>query len=143
MLEFLEGDGELGFAGLLGIVDDFTFAAAFGGVETEGALEAVGESGEAGLAVGVGADLEIEFVEAAESVGDVDVDLGVVDRSAGGVSDDEVCRAGSDCAVYLGDGFWIGGTGACLRKGCETKGEGKKSEDQEIGSEIILIHVRS
>ncbi len=72
-------------------------------------LVRVGEAGEAGFAVGVGADFEVELVRVHESVGDVDFDFGGVDGGARGIGDGEVGGAGSDAAVDDGRGFRVGG----------------------------------
>ena len=113
-----QGDGELRFAGFNGIVESFGGAIAFGGFEVEAVLEAVGEAGEAGFAVGVGADLQVELAGVHESVGDVDLDLGGVDWGSGSVGDGKVGGAGADCAIDGGDRLGIGGwRGGSLRKG--------------------------
>src|SRR5579872_6927783 len=69
---FLEGQGELGLAGRGGVIEGASGAVGFGGLEEEPAFDAVGKAGEAGFAIGVGADFEIEFADAGESVGNVD-----------------------------------------------------------------------
>ena len=104
----MEGDGELGFAGLGGIVESRAFAAAFGGAEKESLPGSVGQAREAGFAVGIGADLEIELVEVHESVGDVDLNGGGIDWLGSIVGDGEIGRAGADAAIDDGDGFRIG-----------------------------------
>src|ERR1700722_19862569 len=98
-----EGDGELGFAGGGGIDEGGGDAVGLGGFEEESALGAFGESGEAGLAVDVGADFEVELAGVHESVSDVDFDFGGVDGSAGGVGDGEIVGAGANGAVDYGD----------------------------------------
>jgi hypothetical protein len=104
----LDRDGELGFAGVGGIVEGFADAVAFRGVEEDAVLDAAGKSGEAGLAVDVGVDLEIEFANAPCAVGDVNFDGGVVDGSASAIGDEEVGSAGADAAVKRRDGMRIG-----------------------------------
>ena len=116
---FLQREGELGFAGVGGIIEDFALAVAFGGVEVEAVFDAVGDAGDAGFAVDVGADFEIEFADAEESVGDVDFDFGVVDGSVVGIGDSEVGGAGADGAVDAGDGVGVGSLG---------RGEGEQKQ---------------
>ena len=95
-----------------------------------------GQAGEAGFAVDIGADLEIEFVSAEYAVGDVNFDLGVVDGCAGVVSDGEVGGAEADAAIDEGDGFGVGG-GIGLgiekrrRKDCEQR---RREEDESVVS---------
>ncbi len=108
---FAQGHCELGLAGFGGVVEGVAGAVAFGGVEEESALDAVRQAGEAGFAVDVGADFEVEFVGAHEPVGDVDFDFGQVDGLVGGVSDGEVGGAGAEGAVDDRDGFGVRGLG--------------------------------
>jgi hypothetical protein len=61
---FAQSYGELGLAGFGGVVEGVAGALAFGGIEEESALDTVGEAGEAGFAVDVGADFEVELVGA-------------------------------------------------------------------------------
>ena len=97
---FAERDGELGLAGFGGIVEGIAGALGFGSLEKESTLfEAVGEAGETGFAVGVGADLEIELVEPAESIGDVDFHFSGVDGLVVGVGDREIGGARADARV--------------------------------------------
>jgi len=99
-------------AGFGGIVEGLAGAVGFGGLEIEAAsLEAVGEAGEAGFAVGVGADFEVEFVEAAESVGYMDFDFSGVDGFMVGVGDGELGGAGADAGVDRRDGVRVGSLG--------------------------------
>ena len=98
----------MGFAGFGGIIEGGAFAVAFGGVEEETLFGGFGKADEAGFAIGVGADLEIELVEVHESVGDVDADIGGIDGSAGIVGDDEIGGAGAEAGVDFGDGFGVG-----------------------------------
>jgi len=109
---FPQDDGELGFAGGGGIDEGGGSAVGFGGFEEESTLGALGESGEAGFAVGVGADFEVELAGVHESVGDVDVDFGGVDGFGVSVGDREVVGAGADGAVDDGDGFGVGRSGS-------------------------------
>jgi hypothetical protein len=113
---FLQGDGELPFAGVGGIVEGIAGAVAFGGMEVEAMLEAVGKAGETGFAIDVGAEFEVELAGAHESVGDVDFDLCRIDRGAGGVGDGEISGAGANAAVEDGDGLGIGLLGRSGRR---------------------------
>jgi len=106
-----QGYGELGLAGFRGVLEGIAGALAFGGLKEESLLDAVREADETGFAVDVGADLEIEFAGAGESVGDVDFDLGGVDRFVVGVRDGEVGSALADAGVDGRDGVRVGGLG--------------------------------
>ena len=112
-----QGDGELRSAGGSGIVEGFGGAIAFGGFEVEAVLDALREAGEAGFAVGVGADFQVELSGVHESVGDVHVDFGGVNRGAGGVGDCEVGGADANSAILYGNRLRIGLIGVRLRKG--------------------------
>ena len=112
----------MGLAGFFGIVEGFSGAIGFAGLEVKAALEAVGESDEAGLAVDVSADLEIELADAGESVGDVDLNGGGIDGLAGVIGDGEVGGAGAEAAINRGDGVGIGSLG---------EGGGHQQEEQE------------
>ena len=109
-------DGELSLAGVGRIVESTAGAVCLGGFEKETALNAVREAGEAGLAVDIGADFEVELAGAGESVGDMNLDSGSIERCAGCIGDDEISRAGADAAVNDGDGLrirrWSGGLGS-------------------------------
>src|ERR1700756_3554465 len=94
-----QGDGELRFAAGGGLVEGFGGAIAFGGLKKEAMLNAVGESGEAGFTVYVGADLEVKLAGIHESVSNMNLDFRGVDGSAGGVGNGEVGGAGADSAV--------------------------------------------
>jgi hypothetical protein len=104
---FLQRDGELRFAGVGGIVEGFAGAVAFGGMEDKTVLEAVGEAGETSLAIDVGAEFQVEFSGVHESVGDVDFDLGGVDRRSCRVGHSEIGGAGADASVEDRDGLGI------------------------------------
>jgi hypothetical protein len=119
---FLEGDGELGLAGFLGIVEGFSGAIGFAGFEVKAMLEAVRKSGEAGLAVDVSTDLEIELADAGESVGDVDFDGRRINRLAGVIGDGEVCGARAEAAIDRGDRMGVGSLG---------EGWGQQQQEQE------------
>jgi hypothetical protein len=105
----LQRDGQVRGAGFGGVDEGGAFAVSGAGAEEEALLGAVGKSGEAGFAVDVGADFEVEFAGVHESVGDVDFDVGGVDCGAGGVGDGEVGRAGAGGSVDYGDGFGVDG----------------------------------
>ena len=137
---FAQGYSELGFAGDGGIVEGFGGAVGFGRFEEEAALEVVGEAAEAGFAVGVGADFQIELVGAHESVGDVDFDLGGVDGGARGVGDREVGGARANAAIYDGDRLRLGGARG-LREGRDRRGEKEESQRQGACSELVVRHV--
>ena len=105
------------FAGGGGLIEGFGVAIGLGGLKKEAVLNAVGESGEAGFAVDVGADLEVKLAGVHESVGNVNLDFGGVDGSTGSVGDGEVGRAGADSAVDDRHRFRIRLSGSRLRKG--------------------------
>src|ERR1051326_5886813 len=105
---FLEGQGELSLAGGGRVVEGAGSAIGFGGFEEESAFHPVGKAGEAGFAIGVGADFEIELADAGESVGDVDCDFGGVDRLGGGGVDGEIGGGGAEAAVDDRDGMGVG-----------------------------------
>lgn len=98
----------MGLAGVGWIVEGFGGPVAFGGFEEESVLAVVGETREASFAVGVGADLEVEFADAGEAVSDVNLNGGGVDRLARGVSDGEVGGAGAEGAVDDRDRIRVG-----------------------------------
>ncbi len=98
----------MGFTGFGGIVEEGGFAVAFGGAEEESLFGRIGQASEAGFAIGVGADFEVELVQARESISDVDADVGGVDGRVGGICDGEIDRAGADGSVDYGDGFRVG-----------------------------------
>lgn len=107
----------MGFAGVVWVVEGIAVAVAFAGAEEEALLGMFGQADETGLAIGIGADLEIELVEAAETVGDVDANVGVVDGLAGVVVDGEVGGAGAQAGVDGGDIFGgVGGVGGRTRR---------------------------
>jgi len=96
---------------------------------------AVGQALEASFAVRVGADLEIELVEAHESVGDVDLDIGGIDGRSGRIGDGEFRRARADAPVDDGNGFRVDGP-----RGERSRGEGKNCEGEQgrkCGSESV------
>jgi hypothetical protein len=105
---FFERDGELGFAGSGSVVEGGAGAVAFGNLKEEPLFGFGRQAGEAGFAVGISADFEIELVSTEGSVGDVDFDVGGVDGLAGIVSDGEVGGAGADAAIDDGNGVRTG-----------------------------------
>src|SRR5215469_12329061 len=125
---FADGDGELGFAGIGGIVECVAGAVAFRGLEEQSVLEVIGEAGEARLAVDVGPDFEVELVSIEESVGNADVNLGVVDRLVVSIGDGEIRGARAEAAINCGDGMRVG-LGGCVLRG-EREGEGQKNEHE-------------
>lgn len=120
---FADGDGELCLAGVGGIVEGVASAVGIGSFEKESVFQAVGQAGEAGLAVDVGADFKIELVGVEESIGDPDVDLGVIDRLVVDVGDSEIGRAGPKTAVDDRGGVRVG-LGGCVL-GIKGDGEGE------------------
>jgi hypothetical protein len=129
---FSDCDGELGFAGVGGIVEGFAGAIAFGGLKEEAMLDVVGKSCEAGFAVDVGVDLEIEFANAPCAVGDVNFDGGVVDGGAGAIGDDEIGGAGADGSVEGWDGVRVGsGLGLGCWESCEGRGGQERAKEQD------------
>ena len=133
LLRFLfQGDGEVGLAGFGGVDEGAAFAAAFGGAEEEALLGAVGQSDEAGLAAGTGADLEVELADVHESVGDVDVDVGGIDRRARIIDDLKVGGTGADGAIDHRNGFGVGGSGVLGLCG----GQGKDCEQEYAESDF-------
>jgi hypothetical protein len=93
-LRLLDGlpqrDSELGFASFRNVIKSVAGAVAFGSFEEEPLLEAVREINEASFAVHIRPDFEIELMEAAESVGDMDLDFSGVDGLVIGVGDGEI-----------------------------------------------------
>src|SRR5208337_39834 len=101
--------GELRLAGFGGVVEGRAFTVAFGGAEEKSLLGSFREADEAGFAVGIGSDLEVELVEAHKTVGDVDADIGGVDGLAVFIGDDEIGGAGAETGVDFGHGFRVDG----------------------------------
>lgn len=95
------------FASIGGIVEGSCFALAFRGREEQSLLRMFGQADEAGFAVGIGSDLQVELVKAAEAVSDVHADVGGVDGFAGGVVDYEIRGAGAKSGVDGGYGFGV------------------------------------
>ncbi len=99
------GDSELGIAGFGGVVEGIARAVSLRGLEKQSASDAGRETGEAGLAIDVGADFEVEFVEA--PVSHANLDFGGVNRFAGGVCDGEVGGARTQSAVDDRNRMWV------------------------------------
>ena len=104
---FAQSDGELGLTGLRGIVESVADPFTFVGFEEQSAFDAVGQAGEAGFAIDICADLEIELVGAHKSVGDVDFDLGQINWLVVSVSDGEIGSAGTKTSVDDRYGFGV------------------------------------
>lgn len=92
-------DHELCLAGVGRIVEGFARAIAFGSLEVDAVLDAVGKAGEAGFAVDVRALLEIELAGVHESVGDVHFHFRGIDWSARCIVDGQVGGAGADSSI--------------------------------------------
>ena len=105
----------MGLAGFGWIVEGRAFAVAFGGTEEKSLLGSFGEADEAGFAVGIGSDLEVELVEAHKSISDVDTDIGGVDGLADFVGNDEIRSARAEAGIDFGDGFRVD------RRGCKRR----------------------
>lgn len=104
-----EGDGELSLAGFVHIVEGVAGAFAFRSLEEESVLETVREGGETSFTIDIGADFEVEFTGAGESIGNVNFDFGGVDGLVIGVGDSEIGGALSDAGVDRGNGVRVGG----------------------------------
>ena len=121
-LFFPQHDSELGFAGFAGIIEGGTFAVTLGDAKKETLLRAVGETEEAGFALGIGSDLEVELVQVHESVSDVDADVGGVDGLTLRVGNGEIGGAGAEAGIDFGDGFGVR-LGIDRRDGVGVRGE--------------------
>ena len=133
-------DVELCFAGVAWIVEGFSAAIALGGLEKEATLQAIGDSDEASFPVGVGADFQVELVQAHEAVSDVNVDLCGVYRCARSVGDGDICRARAGVSINDGNSFGIRrAAGAGLRKDKRT-GKNEKNESESQFSKDWFTH---
>jgi hypothetical protein len=117
---FLEHDGEFCFASIGGIVEGFAGTVTLRGMEVETVFNPVRQPCDAGFAVDVGSDFEIQFMGIHESVGDVDADFGVINGDTSGVGYGEIRGAGAYASVDDGDGvrvdFGVGlGRGECAQ----------------------------
>ena len=137
----LEHDGEFCFASIGGIVEGFAAAVSLRGMEVEAVLNPVRQPRDAGFAVDVGSDFEIQLVGIHESVGDVDADFGVIDGDTSGVRDGEISGAGAYASVDDGDGVGVDfGVGLGGRHGqCENhRGECGQDENWGYGSRFSV-----
>jgi len=122
-------------AGFRRVIEGGAFAVGVGGAEEESLLGIIGETDEAGLAVGVGSDFEVEFVEAHEAVGDVDADVGGINRLARVVRDNEIGGAGAQAGIDFSDGRRVDRSGADRKGGEVEYREGE--QDMKLGSESV------
>jgi hypothetical protein len=130
---FLEHDGEFCFASIGGIVEGFAGTLALRGMEVETVFNPVRQPGDAGFAVDVGSDFEIQFMGIHESVGDVDADFGVIDGDTSGVGYGEIRGAGAYASVDDGDGVRVDfGVGLGGRHGHGKNHRGEGAQDEEI-----------
>ncbi len=107
-------------------------------MEVEAAFNPVWQPRNAGFAVDVGSDFEIQLVGIHESVGDVDADFGVIDGDTSGVCDGEISGAGAYASVDDGDGVRVDfgvGLGGQHGQGENHRGEcGQDEENWQYGS---------
>jgi len=134
----LEHDGEFCFASIGGSVEGFAGTVTLRGMEVEAAFNPVRQPRNAGFAVDVGSDFEIQLVGIHESVGDVDADFGVIDGDTSGVCDGEISGAGAYASVDDGDGVRVDfgvGLGGQHGRGENHRGEyGQDEENWQYGS---------
>src|SRR5579862_1375075 len=134
-------DRELVLAGGGGVVEGFGGAVGFRSFEEEAALDALRQSGEAGFAINVGADFEIEFASVHESVGDADFDLSGVNRRARFVSDREVDAAWPDVAIHDGNRFGVRRLGVGREWGRDDrqrKNDRQENRGEAAGGEVVI-----
>jgi hypothetical protein len=81
---------------------------------------------ETGFALGIGTDLEVEFVQVQKSVGDADTDIRAVDRLIGGVSNGEIGGAWAEAGIDFGYSFRVDRRG---RDGWEAWENNYKADD--------------
>ena len=130
----LERDGEFCFASIGGIVEGFAGSVSLRGMEVEAVLNPVRQPRDAGSAVDVGSDFEVQLVGIHESVGDVDADFGVIDGDTSGVCDGEISRAGAYASVDDGDGVGVDfGVGLGGRHGQGRNHRGECGQDENCG----------
>jgi len=98
----------LGLARLAHILKRIAGPVTFRGVKEESVLDVVGKTGEAALAVDIGAYFEVEFADRPEPVGDVNFDLGGINRLVIGVSNGEVGGTSADAGIDRWDRVRIG-----------------------------------
>lgn len=97
----------MSFAGFARIIKGRPFAIPFRGQEKEALLGTPREPYETGFAIGIGTDLEVEFVQVQKSVGDADTDIGGIDRLIGGVCNVEIGSARAEPGIDHGDSFRV------------------------------------
>jgi hypothetical protein len=128
----VEHDGEFCFASIGGIVEGFAGTVTLRGMEVEAVFNPVRQPRDAGFAVDVGSDFEIQLVGIHESVGDVDSDFGVIDGDASGVCDGEISGAGAYASVDDGDGVRVDfGVGLGGQHGQGENHRGECGQDEE------------
>jgi hypothetical protein len=128
----LEHDGEFCFASIGGIVEGFAGAVTLRGMEVEAVFNPVRQPCDAGFAVHVSSDFEIQFVGIHESVGDVDADFGVIDGDTSGVRDGEIRGAGAYAPVDDGDGVRVDfGVGLGGQHGQSENHRGECGQDEK------------
>src|ERR1700736_2270137 len=128
----LERDGEFCFARIGGIVEGFAATVTLRGMEVEAVFNPVRQPSDAGFAVDVGSDFEIQLVGIHESVGDVDADFGVIDGDTSGVCDGEISGAGAYASVDDGDGVRVDfGVGLGGQHGQGENHRGECGQDEE------------
>ena len=96
---FPKDDCELGLARLAHILESIARPVTFRRVEKESGFDMVGKAGKAALAVYIGPYFEVEFAHRPEPIGDVDFDLGGINRLVIGVSNGEVGGTGADAGI--------------------------------------------
>ena len=94
-----------------------------------------GEADESCLAIGIGADREVELMQVHESVGDVDADVGGVDRLARVVGDGEIGGAGAEAGIDFGNGLRVDRGGVHGKRGEAEYREGE--QEMKLGSESV------
>jgi len=128
---------------VLAVIEGLAGSVGFGGAKVETMLDAAGQAGEPGLAVGIGAEFQVELSDIHESVGDVHVDFGGIDRRARGVGDGDIGPTGTDAAIddWNGDrnGVRIGSRGARLRDKKDGSAE-QNERHQGAVSQLFLRH---
>jgi len=115
---FSQRERELSLACFVDIVEGFSGAIAFGGLEIQSAFEAVWQACKASFAIDICADLQIQLAGTCETVRDVNLHLGGINRFIVDVDNREVCGARADASVYGGDRVRVG----CLGDGCTDEG---------------------
>src|ERR1700732_159502 len=128
----LDYGGEFRFASIGGIVEGFAATVTLRGMEVEAVFNPVRQPRDAGSAVDVGSDFEIQLVGIQECVGDVNADFGVIDGDTSGVRDGEISGAGAYASVDDGDGVRIDfGAGLGGQHGQGENHRGECAQDEE------------